>query len=108
MKSLPSKTDTPTPAIAPLFQGERAESVVRAVGLQQTRNMKIVYVIGCSLLLSVFGCKRETRSAQSAPAESKTISDGNSTWSLGAATMNGTNVPLSNIKLRASTNQVSK
>ena len=72
--------------------------------------MKIVYIIGFTFLLSVIGCKQETRSAQSAPAESKTISDGSSTWTLGAATMNGTNVPLSNItvRVRAITNQAPK
>ena len=70
--------------------------------------MKIVYLIGCTLLLLVSGCKRETPPAQSAPAESKKISDGNSTWTLGAATMNGTNVPLSNITVRVTTNQTPK
>ena len=67
-------------------------------------HMKIVYIIGCTLLFSVVGCKRETPPAQSAPAQSKTISDGTSTWTLGAATMNGTNIPLSNITVRATTN----
>ena len=70
--------------------------------------MKIAYIIGCTLLLFVLGCKHETRSAQSAPAGSKTISDGGYTWTLGAATMNGTNVPLSNITVRAITNQAPK
>ena len=71
-------------------------------------HMKTVYIIGCTLLLSVFGCKRETGSTQSAPAEFKTISDGTSTWTLGATTINGTNVSLTNITVRAITNQAPK
>ncbi len=70
--------------------------------------MKTVYILGCMLLLSGFGCKPEARPAQSAPPESKIISDGTSTWVLGAAIMNGTNVPLSNITVRAITNQAPK
>ena len=70
--------------------------------------MKIAYIIGCTLLLSILGCKHETRSTQPASAGSKTISDGSSTWTLGAATMNGTNIPLSNITVRAITNQAPK
>jgi len=71
------------------------------LGLTTDTHMKIVSIIGCTLLLSVLGCKHENRSAQSAPAGSKTVSDGSFTWTLGAATMNGTNVPLSNITVRA-------
>lgn len=69
--------------------------------------MKFLYIIGGTLLLLV-GCKHESRSAQSAPAESKMVSDGTHTWFLGAATINGTNIPLSNITVRASTNQIPK
>lgn len=71
-------------------------------------HMKIAYIIGCTLLLAVAGCKQETESAKSAPGGSKTISDGNATWTLGAATINGTNVPLSNITVRSITNHTSK
>ena len=68
--------------------------------------MKVVYIIVCcALLLTALGCKHEPPSAQSAPAESKMVSDGSSTWFLGGATMNGTNLPLSNITVRAVTNQ---
>jgi hypothetical protein len=68
--------------------------------------MKIPYIIGCTLLLSVLGCKHDSRSAQSPPV--KTISDGGYTWYLGGAIMNGTNVPLTNLTVRAITNQAPK
>jgi hypothetical protein len=70
--------------------------------------MNIVNFIGCIVLFSVLGCKDEARPTQSTPPKSKTISDGSHTWSLGAATMNGTNIPLSNITIRVITNQTPK
>ena len=69
-------------------------------------HMQIAYIIGCTFLLPVLGCKHQGRSAQSAPV--KTVSDGGYTWYLGGATINGTNVPLSNITIRAITNQPPK
>ena len=76
-----------------------------------TTHMKIAYILACTLPLFVLGCKKETQSAQPQPpppGQSKTVTDGNVTWTLGAATMNGTNVPLSNITVRATTNHMSK
>ncbi len=71
--------------------------------------MKVVsLIIGCTVLLFTVGCRHEPLPAQSAPGETKAVSDGGSTWFLGGATMNGTNVPLSNISVRAVTNQPSK
>jgi len=70
--------------------------------------MKLACIMGCTLLLSGLGCTQQTRSARPAPAESKTISDGGHTWTLGAATIAGTNVPLTNITVRAITNQAPK
>lgn len=70
--------------------------------------MKIVLIIGCTLLLAAVGCKREARPAVPQPAGSKMVSDGQATWTLGAATINGTNVPLSNISVRVITNQTAK
>jgi hypothetical protein len=70
--------------------------------------MKIAYMIGCILLLSVLGCKDQTPSVQSPPADSKKFSDGSSSWNLGTVTMNGTNVPWSNITVRAMTNHPPK
>jgi hypothetical protein len=76
-----------------------------------TTHMKISYILGCSLLLFVLGCKHGTQSDQTPPPppeQSKTITEGGVTWTLGAATINGTNVALSNITVRADTNRVSK
>ncbi len=73
--------------------------------------MKIASILACALPFLLLGCKREARSAQSPPpppAQSKTVSSGGVTWHLGAATMNGTNVGLSNISIRAVTNQGAK
>jgi hypothetical protein len=70
-------------------------------------NMKIAHLIGCALAFVVLGCKHEPQSAPPQPA-AKTVSDGSHTWMLGATTMNGTNVPLSDIQVRASTNQPSQ
>ena len=73
--------------------------------------MKITYILACTLPLFVPGCKPETQTAQPQPPpaeQSKTVSDGGVTWTLGGATMNGTNVPLSNITVRAVTNRMSK
>jgi len=73
--------------------------------------MKIAYILTCTLPLFVLGCKQKTPSAQPQPppqGQSKTVSDGSVTWTLGATTMNGTNVPLSNITVRAVTNRMSK
>jgi hypothetical protein len=70
--------------------------------------MKIPYVIGCTLLLSVLGCKQESPPAQPAPGVSQTVSNGGYTWTLGATTINGTNVPSSNVTVRTVTNLPSK
>jgi len=78
------------------------------LGLQQTHAYGNRIYNWMHLLLSVLGCKHETRPAQSAPAGSKTVSDGNYSWTLGAATRNGTNVPLTNLTIRAITNQTPK
>jgi len=67
----------------------------------KAKPMKMVVVID----------ERKSRSAQPEPppvGQSKTVSDGGFTWTLGAVTMNGTNVPLSNIAIRASTNHTSR
>jgi hypothetical protein len=67
--------------------------------------MKIIRIVANTLPLLVLGCK----SAQAQPPPpSKTLSDGGYTWNIGAATMNGTNVPLGGIKVRAITNEVPK
>ncbi len=84
-------------------QGQRLLTTITNI-----EHMKLVYIIGCTFFLSVIGCKREPAPAQSPPEQPKMVSDGSSTWTLGAVTMNGTNVPLSNINIRAITNQAPK
>jgi hypothetical protein len=72
-------------------------------------DLKIAYTIGCALTLLVLGCTHETRCAQpQPPAGAKALSDGNFTWVVGAVSVNGTNIPMDNIKVQALTNQVSK
>lgn len=73
--------------------------------------IRIAYILICTLPLFALGCKKDTRSTQPQTpprGESKTVSDGSVTWTLGAATMNGTNVALSNITVRTTTNNMSK
>ena len=72
--------------------------------------MKMTHIFTLTLLFLVLGCKREVKSVQPPPTESKTFSDGSFTWHLGAMTQDGTNVPLSNVTIRvkAITNKVSQ
>jgi len=65
-------------------------------------------MLAFTLPFLVLGCKREAHSVPPAPAESKTASDGGTTWTLGAVAVNGTNVPLTNVTVRVMTNKVSK
>jgi len=51
------------------------------------------------------GCKQESKPAPPTAPETKTISDGNTTWALGATRLNGTNIALTNVTIRAVTNQ---
>ncbi len=73
--------------------------------------MKIAYMLACALALLVAGCKKDTPSAPSQPpppGQSKTISDGSTTWRLGAVTINGTNISSSNITVGIRTNGLLK
>ncbi len=91
-------------------EGRRATDQ-RRYGYTLITHMKIAYILTCTLPLVVLGCKKETPPAQTQPAppqQSKTVSDGNVTWRLGAVTMNGTNVPLSNVAIRAVTKGIGK
>lgn len=67
--------------------------------------MKMESLLACILLFPLLGCNREPRLVQPAPVEAKTYSDGSNTWRLGAAIMNGTNVPLTNITIRVRANK---
>jgi hypothetical protein len=80
-----------------------------ALGYNRRTVMKITRIVAYTLLLLIVGCKHCNQPAESQPPpQSKTFSDGGYTWNIGAATMNGNNVPLSSIKVRAMTNEVSK
>jgi hypothetical protein len=70
-------------------------------------HMKMGSLLALALPLLVLGCKREPASAPASQGESKTYSDGGSTWKVGAVTMNGTNVALTNVSVHALTNKVS-
>ncbi len=81
----------------------RPHRSVLAFGCCESLLMKMAYLIALTVSFLVLGCKRE-----GPPAESNTYSDGSNTWTLGAVTMNGTNVPLTNVTVRAVTNNVSQ
>jgi len=59
------------------------------------------------------GCKKKDDAQQVLPAGATTntatpFSDGGHTWNVGAVVVDGTNVPLTNIQVRAITNKESK
>jgi hypothetical protein len=60
--------------------------------------MKMTCIISSILLLLVLGCKRE---AKSPPAQITTVSNGGFTFYTGKVTMNGTNVPMTNVTFTA-------
>jgi hypothetical protein len=69
--------------------------------------MKMTHIFAITLPFLVLGCNREAPSVHPPPAESQTYSDGTNTWTLGAVTLDGTNVPLTNVTVGAVTNEVS-
>ena len=63
--------------------------------------MKMTYLLGFTLAFLMLGCKREAQPVQSPPTGFKTYADGTNTWQLGAVTVNGTNVLVTNVSVRA-------
>ncbi len=116
MIDAPSHSLQPTPGCVPSPVTRFAATGPPVASLRSSTysvkyTMKITYILTCTLPLLLLGCKRETQPVQSqtpAQPESKAVSDGTSTWQLGATTMNGTNIASSNITIRATTNRVAK
>jgi nitrous oxide reductase accessory protein NosL len=73
------------------------------------KNGIIIGVMAATILLA--GCgKKSPVSSPTPPPDRKpvTLSDGSNTWYLGAMTINGTNVPATNITIRVKPSEVSK
>ena len=62
--------------------------------------MKTTSIIACISLLLALGCKRE---AKSPSAQFTTVSNAGFTFYMGPVTMNGTNVPMSNVTVKVLT-----
>jgi hypothetical protein len=65
--------------------------------------MKLKCLVGFALMVFLVGCK-QSAATRPGPSESSRFSDGGYTWELGAITIDGTNVPMSIVRVRALTN----
>lgn len=72
-------------------------------------NAIIVGFMAATILMA--GCGKKSPSSSTLPppgSKPVAVSDGSNTWLLGAMTINGTNVPATNIMIRVKTGEVSK
>jgi hypothetical protein len=73
--------------------------------------MKIVIITAImSATIVMVGCSKEPSSRSTTPppdSNAVAVSDGSSTWFLGATTINGTNVPATNVTIRVRTREAS-
>ncbi len=73
------------------------------------KNAILIGVMAATILMA--GCgKKSSSSSTTPPPGSKPValSDGSNTWYLGAVTINGTNVPATNVTIGVRTSEVSK
>jgi nitrous oxide reductase accessory protein NosL len=74
--------------------------------------MKDTIIIGVmAATIMMAGCGKKSASSSTAPppgSKPVALSDGSNTWYLGGMTINGTNVPATNITIRVKTPEVSK
>ena len=73
------------------------------------KNAIIIGVMAATILMA--GCGKKSPSISTTPppgSKPVALSDGSNTWYLGAMTINGTNVPATNITIRVKPSEVSK
>lgn len=113
MSVLPNKADAPNPAIAPPFHiGHQWRGVGDPYRWAALRYMKSAIIVGAtSVAVIIVGCTKEPSSSSTTlpvGREPVMISDGTNTWSLGATTINGTNVSATNVTVGIRTHEASK